>query len=596
MPHSRRLGELAFQKAEALCAGLDIVGAQRLELKETLALLGAGWFAQPVGDSAPWPNDLTDDGTPFELSVALSPSGIEPRVLAEPQQAPYGTRSNWLAGLEVHAQLRARGVALARFDAIAWLFEPASGTSARFAIWHAVAVDPDGRSKFKVYLNPQMRGKEYAPAITHRALRLLGLESAWTFLEQRLEQAPDAEILYFSLDLDAWPSARVKVYLAQPHADVDGLERALLNTADYVPGEVSKWVHSLTRSAGPFGARPMLVCYAFDGLDPRSRAALHVPVRSYNASDAEVVERMSGWLTEGQAARLSAALPKLSGRSLEAGRGLITYVSFQSRRDDVRVTAYLAPQAYSVATPRPSLMPVSGSINVAPAHTMLAMEDAIDREKLALSDHPFLRRLATASLYELRAMAEGLTFWVLCFQDVLRLGAKLMTDPRLVGLARTHAEEDTGHEQWFLNDIQRLGAARDLRWVFSREHALARDVSYSLVSEVLAARDDRARLAVLLSLDAIGGQFFGLVVSRLEQLGHSEGLQYFARSHQEIEEGHDIFTGDAHEQLMSVELSAEELVEVTGAVRRTFEALRTLADDLDGRMSSVPHLAAVAGA
>ena len=190
-------------------------------------------------------------------------------------------------------------------------------------------------------------------------------------------------------------------------------------------------------------------------------------------------------------------------------------------------------------------------------------------------------------------MAQSLTFWVLSFQDILRLGGTLVTDPRLVPLARTHAEEDAGHEQWFLSDVELLGAARDLRWVFSHEHTTVRDISYRVVSEVLSARDDRARVAVLLSLDAIGGLFFGLVVSRLEQLGLDEGLQYFARSHQEVEENHEVFEADAHLKLMNIELPEEHVEDVLGAVRRTFAALCALADELDLQMSARRPLRAV---
>ncbi|MDB4974975.1 MAG: hypothetical protein JWN48_3316 [Myxococcaceae bacterium] len=602
------LGELALDKTDAMCDGLEVAREQRQSLHDSLELLGTGWSAEPLGDRAPWSNDLTDDGTPFELSVVFSPRGTEVRALAEPQRAPYGTGNNWRGGLDVHDELRARGFDLSRFDTVAWLFEPAPGSAARFALWHAVAVQPDASARFKVYLNPQVRGKEHAPEITRRALQLLGLESAWQLLESKLEQSPEAEVLYFSLDLESSSSARVKVYVAHPAAHVAGLEQALLGTRDYIEGDASDWVQSLTFSSGPFRVRPMLVCYQFDGVAPLPRATLHVPVRSYNANDAEVVQRMSGWLSERQAEQLSAALPMLSGRPLHVGRGLITYVSFQRQRDGVRVAAYLAPQAYAIAAPRTSFMPSAANsyapvansmfrqlrpVDVSAPLSMLAVQEIIERENRALSRHPFLERVACASLPEVRVMAEGLTFWVLCFQDVLRLGAKLIKEPRLAALARTHAEEDHGHEQWFLQDVQRLGAGRDLSWVFSAEHMRVRDISYALVSEVLAARDDRARLAVLLSLDAIGGLFFGLVVRRLEQLGHDQGLRYFARSHQEVEESHDIFDGSAHAQLVSVEVSAETLVEVSAAVRRTFAALRTLADDLEGRMLSVRPLAAV---
>jgi hypothetical protein len=66
---------------------------------------------------------------------------------------------------------------------------------------------------------------------------------------------------------------------------------------------------------------------------------------------------------------------------------------------------------------------------------------------------------------------------------------------------------------------------RECSWMFSAEHELARDVGYALVSQVLSAGDDRSRLAVVLSLEAIGREFFvrvpGSVASRSDLRGSS---------------------------------------------------------------------------
>jgi hypothetical protein len=159
------LGELALEKTKLLADELGVPAAHREQLDRALELLGAGWLDERLSDVAPFANDLTDDGTPFELSVAFSRAGVELRALAEPQRLPYGIDSNWRGGLDVHQALQGKGFDLSRFASIAWLFEPAPGSTPRFAVWHAVALGPDGSPNYKIYLNPQVRGRQHAAEV-----------------------------------------------------------------------------------------------------------------------------------------------------------------------------------------------------------------------------------------------------------------------------------------------------------------------------------------------------------------------------------------------------------------------------------------------
>ncbi len=118
------LGGAALEKARALCRS---VGAEsRFELlRETLELFGQGWFDRPVGDAPPFRNDITDDGSPFEFSLAFAGEVVELRLLAEAQRAPFNIASNWKAGTLVHKALVCDpNVDIARFASVAELFEP----------------------------------------------------------------------------------------------------------------------------------------------------------------------------------------------------------------------------------------------------------------------------------------------------------------------------------------------------------------------------------------------------------------------------------------------------------------------------------------
>ena len=573
MADAHKLGTLALQKAEVFQSEFGLSPAQGKSLENWVALFGSGWIEGPVNDAPLWKTDITDDGTPFEFSLSFKESGLEARVLAEPQQAPFDALSNWRAGLLVNDRLRADGRCLVRFDAIESIFAPRV-PDGRFAIWHAAGTTEDGVSKVKVYVNPQIHGKADAPELTKKALETLELLSAWTFLSTRLD---GAELIYLSLDLEASSFARVKVYLAYPNVDIAGIERALEGARHYVAGDAAEWVRGVTAHQGSFSERPLLVCWAFDVNGGLPRATLHVPVRSYTSNDAEALEGIERWVGTSHAELLRNALPRVAGRPLHVGRGLITYASFQYEGERVKVTLYFAPQAYTILSPRAS--------GVLPKRfTMADVNDAIARENDVLRTHPFLQRIPNAGIDEVRELAAHLTFWILTFQDVVRLAGSLITDPKLASFAQVHMEEDDGHDVWFINDVVRLRAERDLKWAFAPDNAPVRDISYRILSEVIQAPCDHARIATTISLDVIGGTFFALIVDRIEAIGHSDGLKFFARSHLDIEASHELFDAKTSMSFEGIELTGANHALTLRTVKRIFGAMRELADHLDGRM------------
>jgi hypothetical protein len=189
---------------------------------------------------------------------------------------------------------------------------------------------------------------------------------------------------------------------------------------------------------------------------------------------------------------------------------------------------------------------------------------------------------------DVQALARGLTFFVMAFQDVLRLTARQVRDPRLTGIARTHHAEDAGHEQWFLNDLRHLGVDVTVGYIFSSRHEISRDVGYALVSEVLQAQGDAERLAVVFALEAIGHLFFEPAIRLFEQR-QTRGLQYFARRHQQVEADHEMFEDDTEATLAAVTLTDAALARALGAVDRVFALLARLGGDLAGQIRRAPE-------
>lgn len=607
---SLSIGEVARLKSGALAREFRVEHLTS-ELLRILRYVGDDWFDRQTG-SGPWfDTDITDDGSPFELSVALEGAQPELRVLAEAQEAPFDLHSNWRAGLRATERLaHDYALDLERFHRVKELFAPGPDASGRFAIWHAAAVAEGRAPLLKVYFNPAARGGHRASATVETALARLGMSEAWAFLVNKLEREPSARLAFFSLDLRAGEQARVKVYIAYPNANASTVDEGLLGSAEYTAGDATRFIRRVTGQAGPFDERPLLVCHAFCSGQAGSHATLHVPVRCYVQDDAAVLDACAAQLGPQREAAVR-ALSAMAGRALGDQAGLITYASVRSTAGSQRLTLYLAPELYAsrshAVTTRPvphNSYPAPHNSYVAPrghglgsptALTMLTVQDAIHRARLLLQQHPFIQRLEHgADIGQLQSMTRAMTFFVMCFQDVLRLARMVISDPMLRSIAEVHEREDRGHEQWFLHDAQRLDSACDLRTVFSTEFDTVRDVSYSLIAEVLSAQDDRQRLAVVLCLEAAGGEFFHRVISRLERLGADQGLRYFARGHQHVEESHEVFESDTQLTLASIPAPADVLALVLQSVERSFVAMAQLADALERVMRDAERTRSVA--
>jgi hypothetical protein len=342
------LRTLGQAKLEALCQALELTSAHASAAAALFDLVSWPWGDCIAGATPIWTNDITDDCTPFELSVSFRGEHTDLRMLFESQMWPLSPTSTWQAGLDFGKRLRAAGKAdLTLFERVCDLFAPRSAESQRFLLWHAAVLRDDGPPLFKAYLNPEIHGGPAASLLIERALKDLELAEAWQFVAARLRGTdPEAtRIPYFSLDLEDPKSARAKIYItADSSASVerllDGSERSIAVAA-------KTWLKTLTGSEGPYRARPMLVCLAFRRGAASPDVTLHVPIRGYVQDDEEAASRVSTLLNQRNVQRLECAMEAVSGRPLSAGRGALTYASLQAPASSPRVTVYLAPEIHS---------------------------------------------------------------------------------------------------------------------------------------------------------------------------------------------------------------------------------------------------------
>lgn len=349
------LQSFGSERLDALCHAVGFGAGDSRTVRRTFELMCGAWGQRPLGERQTWRSDITDDHTPFELSLALEEDQPEVRFLLEAQGQPTTLRSSWEAALALNARLqRELGVPLERFEQVKELFEPVDA-GARFGLWHAVCVAPGGAPAFKVYLNPLARGPEGAEALVRQALERLGCAEAWHFLSTvAMRRGSRDQPIYFSLDLSSHRAARIKVYLAHREATAEDIDRVMSLDREYVPGESRDFCQRLQGATGRFlGTRPTLTCLSFTSDDPGrpSSVTLHLPIRCYAANDADALRRIRPLLEPETRVLLERAVAALARRPLEDGVGLLQWVSLRRQGGGRRHTLYLATEAYGGARP-----------------------------------------------------------------------------------------------------------------------------------------------------------------------------------------------------------------------------------------------------
>ncbi len=213
---------------------------------------------------------------------------------------------------------------------------------------------------------------------------------------------------------------------------------------------------------------------------------------------------------------------------------------------------------------------------------MKTVREYLEQKQIKFREHTFFKKLfADRAPENLANFGQKMTFWVMCFQDVLRLNTAHITHPLLYQVARTHQLEDAGHEKWFLNDLNRLGCgAPNLQSLYSLESAPIRCASYALVSEVFRANNDFERIALLLSLESTAQVFFEHITEFSESVGYSSFLEYFSNHHLDAEENHESFNQEMEAQIDNLQLTPEEQKGVFELIDRVFASFTTMFDEL----------------
>jgi DMATS type aromatic prenyltransferase len=389
--------ECGIEKLTALCHSVGL--SNKIEqITEIFRTLTSSWGETAVGAISTWQSDVSDDGAPFEFSIAFDSKKAELRVLVEAQGSEANLQSNWQAGLELNQQLAAKyHVSLDRFQEISDLFTP-TNSAAKFSIWHSACFYADKEPAFKLYLNPQAQSQSKAAAIVEESLVRLGFDRAWpTLAETAAQRGPDKdEFVYFSLDLAAHTQSRVKVYLRHHDATPAELESALSAARNYVFGDATEFCQAMAPGIISFDRKSAITCFSFiegDNSVP-SNGTLYLPISNYASDDRVVCDKIDLYFIQHSfpVSVYQSALKSFAKRKLEAGIGMHSYISLRQDRQEKRIAIYLNPEANVVNSPK-----IVGGIQIEKSSPSL-QEVVSHYQEFPLHIHPLFQRLQRESV------------------------------------------------------------------------------------------------------------------------------------------------------------------------------------------------------
>jgi hypothetical protein len=214
---------------------------------------------------------------------------------------------------------------------------------------------------------------------------------------------------------------------------------------------------------------------------------------------------------------------------------------------------------------------------------MKTIHEYLAQKEAKFVQHSFFDKIyKSSSLNKLASLAPRISFWVMTFQDVLRLNEARFTNQKLYKIAQQHRIEDGGHDAWFLNDLYEMNCEEPgLSSLYKSENASVREATYALVSEVFQARNDYERIVLLLTVESTAHVLFKHTAELTERAGYSDVLKYFSYNHLDAEESHESFDDSLEASLDSAQLTQDEKKGIFEVIDRAYEAFTKMYDSLE---------------
>jgi hypothetical protein len=214
---------------------------------------------------------------------------------------------------------------------------------------------------------------------------------------------------------------------------------------------------------------------------------------------------------------------------------------------------------------------------------MKTIQDYIKTKQVEFAHCPLINHIRKRlPLQKTMGFAPYGAFWVMTFQDILRLNAILIKDPQLREFARHHREEDAGHEKWFLQDLDFMFDVQKLTisWLYGPGCSVIRDGSYRVMSELFKAESDQQRTVLLLALESTSQVFSREITSYIYDMGYAEKLKYFSKTHFDAENEHAMYEEEGEQQLQAIKFTPHEREKSIDLVNYIYEIFYSISNEI----------------
>lgn len=203
----------------------------------------------------------------------------------------------------------------------------------------------------------------------------------------------------------------------------------------------------------------------------------------------------------------------------------------------------------------------------------------IEAKQKELMDNPFFHELKkTNDLKKLNQYIQKITFWIMTFQDILRLNESRVQDPFWQKILHKHRMENSGYQQWFLHDkkcIEKM-CGQDLQMdelslLYHLDSQHIRDASYAIMAEVYKMEDDDMRVVYLWIIEAAVYVFFEKFAKQVNKIDVTNRLKYFSSSYFDFEVSYEFFEEETKKLLSSKLLSINKRRDGLRLIDRCFK-------------------------
>ena len=175
----------------------------------------------------------------------------------------------------------------------------------------------------------------------------------------------------------------------------------------------------------------------------------------------------------------------------------------------------------------------------------------ITHAKQQLSHSAFLKALASNAITteEKLSFVPAMAFFVMGFRDILSYLRYPHPKTPLEKSVNRHCDEDAGHWEWYVRDLQRLGYSfsawgPDLVSFFDRlwsnDTQACRDLVYTTLHYAKRSDDPAVRLVIIEVMEATFGAFIDALHQSTSQSAHYSELQFFGLLHYQAERDHEL--------------------------------------------------------